>query len=378
MATPIESVNKLNDYLQDVPWLDRAYFGNSLYSYFLSLGLFVALSGIFYLIYKYVVMRIAELAVKSSTTGTGALAFFGSLLRQFNTWVLPLVAFYLAMRRLEVPPTVELTVRLMALAAVTLQVVRIGGELLGFVISRTRGRARADDPIVYNTNHNITILLKVCLWIGGALFLLDNMGFNIGTFVAGLGIGGVAIALAAQAILGDTFSSFAIALDKPFEVGDFIVVDALMGNVEYIGLKTTRVRSLSGEMLIFANSDLTKSRIKNFKKMYKRRVAFNVTVIYQTPLAQVARIPDMLRGIIAAQKDVELDRAHFASYSDNGLVFEVVYFVNSGEFNQYMDIQQAVNLQLLELFERENIIFSYAPRAVLTPPDAAKPAPATG
>jgi len=196
------------------------------------------------------------------------------------------------------------------------------------------------------------------------LLALDNFGVNITTLVTGLGIGGIAVALALQSVLGDLFASLSIVLDKPFVIGDFINVDEYMGTVEHIGLKTTRVRSLSGEQLVFSNSDLLKSRIRNYKHMQERRVAFTIGVTYQTPLDRVAAIPSIIRKIIEAQGGVRFDRSHFKTYGDSALVFETVYYVLSSDYNAYMDIQQAINLRVYEEFAAEGIEFAYPTRTL--------------
>jgi small-conductance mechanosensitive channel len=182
--------------------------------------------------------------------------------------------------------------------------------------------------------------------------------------VAGLGIGGIAVALAIQNILGDLFASLSIALDKPFVIGDFIIVDQLLGTVEHIGLKTTRIRSLSGEQIVFSNADLLNSRIRNYKRMYERRVVFSIGVTYQTPYEKLASIGTTLKEIIESQPDVRFDRAHFREYADSSLNYEVVYYVKSPDYNRYMDIQQAINLEIYRRFQDGGIEFAYPTRTL--------------
>lgn len=205
----------------------------------------------------------------------------------------------------------------------------------------------------------VSFLVQTLIWSAVLLAALGNLGVNITAFVASLGVGGVAIALATQNILGDLFSSLAIVLDKPFVIGDFIVVGEFKGTVEKVGLKTTRLKALSGEQLIFSNADLLASRVRNFGRMNERRIAFKIGVTYQTPRSTVERIPAMLRTAVETQAPVRFDRAHFASYGDFSLDFEVVYFVLSADFNQYMDIQQRINLAILEQFEAAEVEFAY-------------------
>jgi len=205
----------------------------------------------------------------------------------------------------------------------------------------------------------ILIIAKSLIWIMGIVFLLDNMGYNISTIVAGLGIGGIAIALAAQTILGDLFSYFVILFDRPFEIGDFIIVDDKMGIVENIGIKTTRLRNLAGEQLICSNKDLTDSRIHNYKRMEKRRVVLNLGVTYQTEPALLESIPGMVQKIISTKEDVLFDRAHFSGFGDFSLKFEIVYFILSGDYNLFMDQQQLINFEIYRSFERKKISFAY-------------------
>ncbi|MGA9537034.1 MAG: mechanosensitive ion channel family protein, partial [Desulfobacterales bacterium] len=170
---------------------------------------------------------------------------------------------------------------------------------------------------------------------------------------------GIAVALAVQNILSDLFASLSIVLDKPFVIDDFIIVDNYMGTVEHIGLKTTRLRSLSGEYLVFSNNDLLKSRIRNYTRMLERRVVFSIGVTYQTPLEKLKQVPATIRKIIESQEAVRFDRAHFQGYGDFALKFEVVYYVLNPDYNRYMDIQQSINLAIFESFEKEGIDFAY-------------------
>jgi small-conductance mechanosensitive channel len=162
-----------------------------------------------------------------------------------------------------------------------------------------------------------------------------------------------------QNILSDLFASLSITLDKPFVLGDFIIVDDLLGTVEHIGLKTTRIRSLSGEQLIFSNNDLLKSRIHNYKRMAERRVPFTIGVTYQTPPEKLRKVPDMFKKLLEQFDDVHFDRAHFKSYGSYSLNFEFVYYVHTPDYNRYMDIQQALNLGLYDGFAAEGIEFAY-------------------
>jgi len=211
----------------------------------------------------------------------------------------------------------------------------------------------------------IGFVSRIVIWSLVVLLALDNAGIDVTALVAGLGVGGVAVALAVQNILGDLFASLSIVFDKPFAVGDFLIIDSYMGSVEYVGLKTTRLRSLSGEQRVFSNSDLLGSRIRNYGRMYERRVSFDIGVTYQTPRDKLRMIPEILREAIESQKQTRFDRSHFKAYGDSSLLFETVYYVGVPDYNIYMDIQQAVNLRVHERFEEEGVEFAYPTRTLL-------------
>lgn len=227
----------------------------------------------------------------------------------------------------------------------------------------------------------LSFLGQVVIWVLVLLLILDNLGINVTALVASLGIGGIAVALAMQNILGDLFASLSIAIDKPFVIGDFIIVDDMMGSVEHVGLKTTRIRSLSGEQIILSNNDLLKSRIRNYKRMQERRVAFAIGVTYDTPAEKLELIPQLIKQDIEAQTDARFDRAHFKGFGAFSLDFEAVYYVLSADYNVFMNVQQGINLQLVRSFAEQKIEFAFptqtlhlnqcAVPGVLTPPAAA-------
>jgi small-conductance mechanosensitive channel len=234
-----------------------------------------------------------------------------------------------------------------------------GQALLEFQLGRYISRRMKTDPASATTISMVNFLAKLVLWTVVLLVALQNTGIDVTALIAGLGVGGIAIALASQHILGDLFSALSIVLDKPFVLGDFIVVGDLMGTVEKIGLKTTRLRSLSGEQLIFSNADLLQSRTRNFKRMNERRVVFSVGVTYQTPADTLEAIPRVIREIIVSHDNVRFDRSHFKEYGDSALTFETVYYVMTADYNRYMDIHQSINLAIYRAFEKQGIEFAY-------------------
>jgi small-conductance mechanosensitive channel len=220
---------------------------------------------------------------------------------------------------------------------------------------------QAEDATTMNT---LGLIFKIALWVILALIILDNLNVEISSLVASLGIGGIAVALALQNILGDLFASLSITFDKPFVIGDFIVVGDFEGDVEDIGLKSTRIRSLSGEELIFSNTDLLNSRIRNYKRLEKRRISFTIGVIYGTPVEKLKKIPGMVKEIITPLENADFERTHLKTLGDFSLDFTIVYYVLKPEYSSYLDIQQAINLEIYRRFEEEGIEFAYPTQTI--------------
>ncbi len=241
-------------------------------------------------------------------------------------------------------------------------------------IERRRLDTTEENRAVIGSLGIIRFIANVLIWTLVLLATLDNLGVNITALVAGLGIGGVAVALALQNVLGDLFASLSIALDRPFVVGDFLAIDTFLGAVENIGIKSTRLRSLDGEQIILANGDLLKSRVRNFGRMAERRVQFATTVSYGTPLESIEKIPGWIREFIEAEKGTRFDRSHFLRHGEKALEFESVYFVLSPDYNKYMDIQQSINLKIHRRLHENGIAFAIAPQGVIPTPGEKKTA----
>jgi small-conductance mechanosensitive channel len=233
-------------------------------------------------------------------------------------------------------------------------------------IDLKRRASLVDDRATAGTLGIIAIIVRGLIWAVVLLLTLDNLGVNITTLVAGLGIGGIAIALAVQNVLGDLLASLSITLDKPFVLGDSLQVDGFNGKVENIGIKSTRLRSVDGEQIIMPNSDLLKSRMRNFGRMQERRVVFSIGVTYETPRAKLEKVPGMVRAIVSAQDKVRLDRCHLARLNAYSIDCEVVYFMLTADYNVYMDTQQKIILALVEAFENEQIEFAYPTQRTVT------------
>lgn len=297
-----------------------------------------------------------RLKSRAEKSGRALDAIVAEVVAGTSIFVILMAALFAGSRFLKIPERTDSILKSLVIVALILQ----GGFWATALMGRwIRRKMEAEEE----RRSAVVIILsftgKLVIWSLVVLLSLENLGVDVTALIAGLGVGGIAVALAAQNILADLFASVSIALDRPFEIGDFIVVDDKLGTVEHIGLKTTRIRSLSGEELIFGNSDLLRSRIRNFKRMQNRRIVFSIGVTYDTPYGKLRRIPGIIREVIEKQDDVRFDRAHFKEYGPYSLNFEVVYFVLNPDYNLYMDRQQAINLGIFERFEKEGIQFAY-------------------
>lgn len=263
-------------------------------------------------------------------------------------------------------------------SAITIVLFWQAGLWLGAVasawIERKRRESMEHNRAAVGSLGIINFVSKVVIWSMVTLLTLENLGVDITALVAGLGVGGIAVALAVQNVLGDLFAALSITLDRPFVVGDFLIVDDLMGSVEYIGIKSTRLRSLSGEQIVMSNSDLLKSRVRNYGRMTERRVVFTTSITYETPIEHIEQIPQIIRKIVEAQPDTRFDRSHFATHAAASLDYETVYYVLSADYNRYMDTQQRINLQLHRALTDLGVEFAYPTQKlyiVAAPGDAA-------
>ncbi len=335
--------------------MEQTYLGNRVADYLIFIGLFLAGFGMIKIFKHFILRRLKKWAEKTATT------IDDLLLSIIQRLILPLAyfgVFYLSVNILSLHPLLKKIIDIAGMAILMVFAARLAISLMGYgfnIYFTKRGKDVASDRSI----NGILVVLRLVVWALAIIMFLDNMGFKISAIIAGLGIGGIAIALAAQAVLGDLFSYFSILFDRPFEVGDFIILDQYLGTIEHIGIKTTRIRSLGGEQVILSNTDLTSSRVRNYKRMGKRRVVFKFGVTYQTSLEQLKVIPGIIEKIIKAVKDTTFDRGHFFSYGDFSLVFEVVYYVMSRDYNKYMDIQQEINFAIKKEFEARGIEFAY-------------------
>lgn len=336
-------------------FIDRVYFGNSVSAYLTALIIFVVGVLVVKILDRIILRRLKRWAEKTETK------LDDFIVKGIEKNFIPLLyflAFFIAIKSLNLDKRFDRYFEVISVIIFTFYVLRsvtsiISYSLKAFVI-KTGGDAHKQKQL-----KGISSIISFVIWTMGFVFVLDNLGFKVSAVIAGLGIGGIAIALAAQAVLGDLFSYFVILFDRPFEIGDFITVADKSGTVEHVGIKTTRIRSLTGEQLIVSNTDLTNSRIHNFKRLEKRRALFRLGVVYQTPAEKLKEIPGIVKSIIMGEPKAEFNRGHFAAYGDFSLIFEFVYFVLDQDYIQFMEVQQNINQKIYEEFERRGIQFAY-------------------
>jgi len=346
-------------YRMDINWND-VYLQNTVRDWATSLGIAAAF---IIAVWIFKALLLGRLKKWATHTRTDIDDFIIRLVERSLLPVFYVIGIYLGTKVLNIPKTVQNILNIAILMVITFFILRLITSVVDYFISRylhKRDRGGTKEKQA----RGLIIIINVVVWVIGLVFFIDNLGYDVTTVIAGLGIGGVAIALAAQAILGDLFSYFVIFFDRPFEIGDAILVDEKTGTIEYIGIKTTHIDRLSGEQLIFSNSDLTNSRIHNFKRQESRRVAFTLGVTYQTPHQMLQRIPEMIRSVIDSVDKVRFDRAHLAALADSSINYEVVYYVLSSDYNLYMDLQQQILLGILKSFESEEISLAFPTRTI--------------
>jgi small-conductance mechanosensitive channel len=343
--------------------LESILYGNSLRTWLFAVGLTVVVFLAVDLVRRFIVRRLSDFAAKTATQWDDIAA---AVLRRTNFLFVGSVAVVVGARVLTIDEKIHDRLEQAATLAFLLQLGLWGVEAIRQLVGGYRAKQLESDRGAATMAGALGFVGQLVLWAVVVLLILDNLGVNISALVAGLGVGGIAVALATQKILGDLLASLAIVFDKPFVIGDTVKVDALMGTVESIGLKTTRIRSLSGEQLIFSNADLLESRVHNFGRLQERRNVLLIGVTYQTPRAKLEAVPGILRGAIEAEGEalVRHDRSHFKSFGAYSIDFESVYWVKSAEFVVHMDVQQRILLRIHEAFEREGIQFAYPTQTV--------------
>lgn len=335
--------------------IEYTIFQNSLLDYLKFLGAFL-IGILFVRLFKKILLAKVYKWAKN-----GSNEFISYLITCCEQKLLPIVyygVFYLSMQGLAISSLLLKIINSIGLGVLVFFGVRFFLSLVNYGLENYLINKETDSSKKH-VFRIISVFIRFLAWTVALIILLDNLGIKISALVAGLGIGGIAVALAAQVFLSDLFSYFTIYFDRPFEVGDYIVIDDFSGTVENIGIKTTRLLSLSGEQLVFSNADLTSSRLRNYKRMVNRRINFEIAVSYQTTYHQLKEIPELIAGIIKSIPETRFDRSHFKSFGEYNLRFETVYYVTTSNYSTYMDIQQEINLRIKEEFEKRGINFTY-------------------
>ena len=348
--------------MQPPNFLEWQFYHNSVQAWLVAGIVFLVIGATLLIARTLLARRLAAVAARTSSAADDAIV---DLLRRTRYFFILTAAVAGATVFLELPSRALAIGRVLGTIALILQIAIWGNGFINFWFRNYAERKADSDVASRTTIAAFSFVARAIMWTMLLLVTLNRLGIDVTALITGLGVGGIAIALAVQNVLGDVFAALAIVIDKPFVVGDAISVDTLSGTVENVGLKTTRIRSVNGEQLIFSNTDLLKSRIRNFKRMQERRVVLTIGVSYDTPPDTVARIPDMLREAVEAQEQVRFDRSHFMSYGESSLVFETVYFVLTADYLVFANTNQAVNLAVLRRFSAEVIDFAFPTRTIV-------------
>lgn len=352
------------------PLLHREFMANSILEYAYAALIFLGVLWGFLLSRRLIIDRLRALARRTSTDLDDVAVEMLELVRTPECYVL---ALYAATRSLTMNPRFDRGLHVVVVILVAYRVMTMLQSGASYAIRRTV-LADGTDLAHQETAQTVTMAAHGLLWVGAALFTLSNLGFNVSSMIAGLGITGIAVALAAQAVLGDLFSAVAIYLDKPFVVGDAIKVGDAAGTVEHIGIKTTRVRAATGEMLVFPDATLTSSRIQNYQQLLERRVLFRFGLLYSTPESELRAMPGVVRSLVERDPQLRFERAHLAELGDSALLFEVVYHVRHADYNKMMDAQERLLADLIGEVRRRRLDFAFPTRTVML--EGGAPAPA--
>jgi len=361
------SANVIDSYLPALIY-NVPYFGDYDFSKIVGAAIvFVVLTAIFWLVRMVILQRAKSLAAKTTTTFDDVIV---DAIESVKAWVYSLVAFYAALQFFTLPDTIDLIISAVFYFVIVWQLISIAVCFVDYLITRFLEKDEDGDGVVdpsaATASNMVALIAQIVLWSLGIIFVLSNLGIEVTSLIAGLGIGGIAVAFALQGVLSDLFASFSLYFDKPFRIGDFIVIGSDMGTVEKIGIKSTRIRTLQGEELVVSNAELTSARVQNFKRMEERRIVSKFGITYETPEDKVKEVDGLVENIFTSIDGARLDRVHFASFGDSALIFELVYHVESSDYAEFMDIQQRYNFALLTAFNQKGIEFAYPTQTVYT------------
>ena len=342
-------------------FLDAVVFGNTGRAWLTALGIALFISvGIRFVFWRIIVR--ADTWARTTATRVDDLVV--STLKRTKLFFILTAAVWGGSLWLILPETVDSVLWTFMRVAAILQSAIWATGALGFALDTYRDRVAEENPGAVTGLTALNVVGKAVVWTIFLLLLLQNVGVQVTALVTGLGIGGIAVALAVQNVLGDLLASLSIIFDRPFEVGDFVVIDDLQGTVENVGLKTTRMQSITGEQLVFNNSDLLASRIRNYKRMRERRILFKLGVVYGTSQEALEEIPALIRAAIEAHANTRFDRCFFTQFGDSALIFEAVYFMLVPDYVVYLEVQQTINLRLYDEFSARGIEFAFPTQTV--------------
>jgi small-conductance mechanosensitive channel len=334
-------------------FLNIIVFKNSVKDILISIGIFALLLILFYSFKKVSVNRIEKISKKTKNDIDDVLI---EPIKKIPFTFYAFIALFLGLKYINLSENFQKILNITLLIFITFEIILFLQHVFEHIIKNKLKKKRGYNRTAVS---GITIIVKIILWSSGLLLVLSNLGINISTFIASLGIGGIAIALALQNILSDILSSFSIYFDKPFEEDDFIVIGEDMGTVKKIGIKSTRITSMSGEEIIFPNKNLTSGKIKNYKQMKKRRISFEIGLSYETDSKKLRKVPIILEEIIKNEENAEVIFSRFKSFGDFSLIFEIAYYVNSSDYNEYIKIQENINFNIKEELEKEKIEMAF-------------------
>lgn len=336
-----------------IPFYDSL--GNSFKDYILAIASFLLLLFVLKLVQKKTLKYLKKLAEKTKTNLDDV---FVDILNSLKPPFYLVVSLYFSIRFLNLSSIINKIVDVIFLVVIVYEIISALQKIVKFLVYKAIAKSD-NDTQAKSTVKTLNVFIQIILWSVGLLMVLSNLGVNITSLIAGLGIGGVAIAFAMQNILADIFSSFAILIDKPFQVGDFIKIGSDMGVVEKIGIKTSRLRTLNGQLLVVSNQELTSVRVENFQQMKKRRGLFTLGVIYETSPEKLKKIPGIIKEIILSQDKTSFDRCNFVSFGDFSLNFETSFYIETDVYNEFLDIFEKINLEIFTKFNKEGIEFAY-------------------
>ena len=350
----------MEDFLQQIWW------HNSLRMYAIVLGELIGIYIFFKLLKKFIIALIKKF------TGRTTSELKDAIVAGAEKFILPFLLFtvsYAIIDQLNFTTHTEHILKVAIAVITAYYFIRFINHVIHLsVLLYMQRKEESTERITHLSG--ILIVVKALIWIAGILMLIENLGYNITTIITGLGIGGIAIALAAQNILTDLFSYFVIFFDKPFEIGDTISVNNITGTVEHIGIKTSHIRVFTGEQLIMPNTELVKSTIKNIKRLQRRGILFKINVTYDTAKEKLALIPALIKEILDKQEHASLDRCHLTTLNDFSITYDCLYFIDSSDFKLYLDIQQNIYLEMINVFAAQGIDFAFPTQTVILQPPA--------